>query len=73
MESQGLITKDEKNRIVNITLDNLSAATVKGLFFGGMTGLLFRSKMVGLFVLSYSIGSSLSKSEEYLADNLKYV
>jgi hypothetical protein len=70
MENQRLLTQEQKNKILNVTLDNAAVALLAGAGAAVVFRLGFRSKGLALFSLGYALGTSLAKSEEYLKENL---
>ena len=66
-----ILTKQEKKKIINFTLDNMALATTKGILAGSALGLLFRSYNLGWFVLAYIVGNSLRYSNDYIIEQLK--
>lgn len=69
--SPKVLSKEEKRRIINFTLDNLAMATSKGILVGSAAGLLLRSYKVGWFVMAYIVGHSLRYSNDYIVEQLK--
>ena len=69
--SPKILSKQEKRKIINFTLDNLALATTKGMLAGSAFGLLFRSYNIGWFVMAYMVGNSLRYSNDYIVEQLK--
>jgi hypothetical protein len=68
---QRVFTREEKQKILSFTLDNLGKAAFKGLILGGATSFVLRSRTLGVFVFSYMLGNSLRESNDYIFNNFK--
>jgi len=66
-----VFTREEKQKILSFTLDNLGRATFKGLLIGGVSSILLRSRLLGLFIFSYTLGISLRESNDFIFENVK--
>ena len=74
MESNSLVrvfTSEEKQKILNFTLDNVAAGALKGLFIGGALRMVTKNKVLGLFAFSYMVGMSLRESNDYILTTCK--
>lgn len=71
MEIQKFLSRDDRRKILNVTIDNAARSALFGMGVGGVFGILLRSRYVFLFAVAYSVGNSLSKSNQYLLDHLK--
>jgi len=69
--SPKVLSKEEKRRIINFTLDNLAMATTKGILAGTAAGFIFRSSNIGWFVMAFMVGHSLRYSNDYIVEQLK--
>lgn len=68
---QRVFTREEKQKILSFTLDNLGKAAFKGLLLGGTTTFILRSKTLGILSFSYMLGNSLRESNDYIFNNFK--
>jgi len=66
-----IFNKEEKQKILNYTLDNLGQAAMKGLLIGGFFRIVFRSRTLALFSFGYMLGMSLRDSNTYILNNFK--
>lgn len=62
--------RELRKKVLEYTLNNIFVGTLKGALIALPVALLFRSKMIGYFVLSYSVGIYLSKSNDFLVENI---
>ncbi len=68
---QRVFTREEKQKILSFTLDNLGKDAFKGMLLGGTTTLLFKSKTLGVLAFSYMLGSSLRESNDCIFESFK--
>jgi hypothetical protein len=61
---QRVFTREEKQKILSFTLDNLGKAAFKGLLLAGTTTFILRSKTLGILSFSYMLGNSLRESND---------
>jgi len=65
--------RDERKKVLDYTLNSLLMGTLKGAAVGFPIRIIFRSPALGYFILAYSIGISLHKSNDFLLESLKDV
>ena len=68
---QRVFTREEKQKILSYTLDNLGKAAFKGVLLGGATSVALRSRTLGVFVFAYMLGNSLRESNDFIFNNYK--
>jgi hypothetical protein len=71
--TQKVLEKEDKRKIIDYTLNNLAKSALIGGVTGGSVSILFKRRALGIFIFSYFIGKSLAESNNYLADQLKYI
>jgi len=69
--NSNVFTKNDKNKILNTTLDITSKGFITGSLLGGSLSLITKNKYIGLFVFSYAIGNSIKESEDSLSAYFK--
>ena len=60
-----------RRKVIDITLNNMFIGLLRGLILGIPLRFLFKSPSLGYFIIAYSVGSSLGKSNSFLVENLK--
>ncbi len=60
-------------RCLDYTLNSVFTGVLKGIVVGFPARLIFRSPTLGYFIIGFSIGMSLQKSNSYLIENLQDV
>ena len=71
MEPIKALNKQEKREINDKIFRDISYGLAQGVIIGGLLSKLLRSKTLGLFCLTFSIGNSLRKSNDYILEKYK--
>lgn len=70
MESE-LKNRETRKKVVDYTLNALFMGAIKGALIGFPVRIVLRSPAIGYFIISYSMGMSLSKANNFLLEKVK--
>jgi hypothetical protein len=66
-----VLSREEKQKIMNFTLDSISMGFLKGFLAAFVIKRFFNRRAIPFFCFSYFIGISLRESNEYIFENFR--
>jgi hypothetical protein len=68
---QKVLSREEKQKIMNFTLDSMSMGCLKGVLAAFILNKFFKRGAIPILGFSYFVGMSLRESNEYIFENYR--